>query len=321
MNHREVFDPVSTSRAKTRLLAGLLTGGLMVCPMFSQSTASTPPAATAQARVSLSVAEIVNKNIAARGGLEAWHKVQTMTWTGKMGAGGNQRGPAPVAKPGKQMANIPTDTRPKEEVQLPFVMDMARPRKQRFELQLKGKKAVQVYDGTNGWKLRPYLNRLEIEPYSADELRLASMATELDGPLVDYAAKGTKVELDGTEKVEDADTYKLKLTMKDGRVVHLWIDSKTFLETKTDGTPRRLDGIEHPVEVYFRDYRAVDGLKIPFLFETKVLPVVAPGKAVPASLGGGRYPVEKIALDTVQVNPKLDPALFTKPTVQQASLK
>ncbi len=37
------------------------------------------------------------------------------------------------------------------------------------------------------------------------------MQAELDGPLVDYRAKGTIVELDGTEVVEDRTTYKLKL--------------------------------------------------------------------------------------------------------------
>jgi len=64
-------------------------------------------------------------------------------------------------------------------------------------------------------KLRPFLNRREVEAYTADEMKVASMQADLDGPLVDYAAKGTKVELAGMEKVEDRDTYKLTLTMKE----------------------------------------------------------------------------------------------------------
>ena len=35
-----------------------------------------------------------------------------------------------------------------------------------------------------------------------------------DGYLVDYAAKGSKVDLDGMEKVEGHDAYKLKVTTK-----------------------------------------------------------------------------------------------------------
>jgi hypothetical protein len=39
-----------------------------------------------------------------------------------------------------------------------------------------------------------------------------------------------------------------------------------------EGQPR-LEGTYHPVEVDFRDYRAVNGLQIPFVLKTKVLPV------------------------------------------------
>jgi len=91
--------------------------------------------------------------------------------------------------------------------------------------------------------------------------------------LVDYAAKGTQVELAGMEKVEGRDTYELKLTLKNGRAIHVWIDAETFLETKMEGTPRRLDGTDHPVELYFRDYRPVSGVQIPSVLETHVLPV------------------------------------------------
>jgi len=198
---------------------------------------------------------------------------------------------------------------------LPFVMKMQRPRKVRFELQFKGQTAVQVYDGANGWKLRPYLGHLEVEPFSAEEARIASMQSDLDGPLVDYAAKGTQVELEGMEKVEDHDAYRLKLTMKDGHALHLWIDAQTFLEAKIEGAPRRLDGLEHPVEVYYRDYRRVNGLQIPFLLETKVLPLA---KSVPRS-SSSAVPVEKIMVEVVEVNPKLDAQLFSKPEIQTAS--
>ncbi len=199
--------------------------------------------------------------------------------------------------------------RPAEEVQLPFVMDLARPRKQRFELQFNGQTALQVYDGTNGWKLRPYLNRREVETYTDDEMKKASAQADLDGPLVDYAAKGTQVELVGMEKVDGRDSYNLKLTLKSGESMHVWIDAKTFLETKMDGQPRRLDGTMHPVEVYYRDYRDVNGLQIPFLLETKVLPVQKTG----TGFRDTPVPVEQVIIAKVTVNPKLDPSLFTRP--------
>jgi hypothetical protein len=142
----------------------------------------------------------------------------------------------------------------------------------------------------------------------------ASAQADLDGYLIDYAAKGNKVELVGTEKVEDRDTYKIKLTLNSGKSMQVWIDSQTFLETKIEGTPRRLDGVYHQVEVYYRDYRPVNGLQIPFLLETKVLPVTSTVKGYRDT----PVPVEKIVVEKVVVNPKLDPTAFTKPQVPAA---
>jgi len=267
---------------------------------------------TTSPRTQLSAAEIVDKNVAARGGLQPWRAVQTLSLQGKMGAGGNQRGTVALPLPNPKQLTLPR--RPAEEAQLPFLMELKRGRKTRFELQFAGKTAIQVYDGTSGWKLRPFLNRMEVEPYTPEELKIASTQSDLDGPLVDYAAKGSRIELDGVEKVEERDTYKLKLIEKTGHAFHVWVDAETFLEAKIEGQPRRLDGTDHPVEVYYRDYRAVDGLRIPFLLETRVLPVprTALGRDTPV-------PPEKIVVDKIVVNPKFDEQLFSKLEVTAGS--
>jgi len=281
------------------------------------STSAAMGAAATTVVTPLKAADIASRNVAARGGLSGWRAVQTLSWEGKLGAGGNRKAAVAEPVPNKRGAELPSDPRPKEEVQLPFLMDMQRPNKTRLELQFQGKTAVQVFDGKTGWKLRPYLNRLEVEPYSEDESKIASMQQELDGPLIDCAAKGTQIELDGMEKVEGRDTYKLKLSMKDGETLHLWIDAQTFLDAKIEGHPRRLDGEEHPVEVYYRDFRAVSGLQFPFVLETRVLPIAHPTSPVRAV----STPPEKIVIDKVVVNPKLDASLFSKPEIQVASSK
>ncbi len=158
---------------------------------------------------------------------------------------------------------------------------------------------MQVYDGTQGWKLRPFLNRHEVENYTADEMKAAEVQADLDGALVDYAAKGTRIELAGTEPVEGQPAYKLKLTLKNGHVMHEWVDAGTFLEVKVEGTPRRLDGKPHPVAIFLSDYRAVNGLMIPHLIETRV---------------EGVRRTEKIQIEKVVVNPPLDASRFAKPT-------
>jgi hypothetical protein len=280
---------------------------------FAASNASAQNATQSGAK--LTAAAIADKNAAARGGLQAWRNVQTISYMGRMGAGGNRRATLPVALPDKKADPTALPQRPAEEAQLPFVMEMMRPNKMRVEVQFKGQTSVQVYDGANGWKLRPYLNRRVVEPYTADEMKLASTQPEIDGPLVDYAAKGTKVGLDGTENVEGRDTYKLKLTEKNGHEIRVWVDSQTFLEAKIEGQPRRLDGTDHPVEIYYRDYRDVNGLQIPFTLETRVLPVAK------TAIGFRDTPVppEKINIEKVTVNPKLDDSHFSKPDVAMAS--
>jgi outer membrane lipoprotein-sorting protein len=267
---------------------------LLVCIFSALVISLAAGADTASSAAKLTAGQIIDKNVAARGGLQAWRAVQTLSLMGKMEAGGNNRPTLPV--PGVRTGpEIPH--RPAEQVELPFVMQLKRPRKLRLELQFNGQTAIQVYDGTNGWKLRPFLNRHEVEPYTAEEMKVASLQADLDGPLVDYVAKGSKVEVEGNEKVENRDSYKLKLTLKNGQVQHVWVDAQTFLETKIEGTPRRLDGKYHPTAVYYRDYRSVNGLMMPYLLETTV---------------EGVTQTEKIEIEKVSINPKLDDSRFAK---------
>jgi hypothetical protein len=275
-------------------------GNFIVCVLLALA-AGAPAQAQNVAR--LSATEIVQKNLAARGGLSRWQNLKTMSWSGKLEAGGPNEainnffrsvkipGAAPVPPPSDQ---------PVAQPQLPFQLDLMRGRKSRLEIQFAGETAVQVYDGKEGWKVRPYLNRNDVEPYTADELALAANQADLDGELVDYAAKGTTVAVEGIEKVEGRDAYKLKLTLKNKQVVYDWIDAQSFLEVKIDGSPRKLDGHEHAVSVYMRDYREVDGLKIPHVLETVV---------------EGVKRTERILIDKVEVNPAIDASRFTKPTV------
>jgi outer membrane lipoprotein-sorting protein len=267
-------------------------------------------AQTATTHPALSAEEVVRKNIAARGGLQAWHAIQTLEMTGKMQAGGNNRPVLPI--PGTEASKHVAPPRATEQAQLPFTLELKRPMKMRLEIQFAGKTALQVYDGTNGWKLRPYLNRLEVEPYTQEEAKVALSQSELDGPLVDYQAKGTKIEYAGIEKVEGRDTYKLKMTLKNGEQKSIWIDADTFLDARIEGAPRRLDGVYHPVYIYYRDFRDVSGVKVPYVLETRV--EMAHPKGAPTEIS------EQITLSDVKVNPKLEDALFTKPDVKSGDV-
>jgi hypothetical protein len=283
----------------------------MLCTVLALAGALVVASEVPSSKVDLSAGEIIAKNVAARGGLQSWKSVQTLTMEGKMAAGGNQRSTVPV--PGRMPGNGVVAPRPAQELELPFLMELKRSRKSRIELKFNGQTAIQVYDGTNGWKLRPYLNRLQVEDFTPEELKLASRQTELDGPIVDAAVQGTRADVESMEKVEGHDTYKLKLTQKDGTFTHVWIDAQTFLEAKIEGQPRRLDGTMHPVEVYYRDYRSVSGLKVPFVLETRVVSSAPLAKG--AKVSEPTYSPEKMTIEKVVVNPKLDESLFTKPVI------
>ena len=269
-------------------------------------------AAVAQTAPKLTAAQIVEKNIAARGGLQAWRSVQTMTWKGKMDAGTGDSAARSrafaMSSTGKMQpaSRMQMDkAQAEKQVQLPFTTEMKRGRKSRVELEFAGKTAIQVYDGSNGWLVRPYLNRNDVEPFSAAQLQSESQSAEIDGYLVDYSAKGNKVELAGVEQVEGKDTYKLKVTQKSGDVKYIWIDSQSFLDVRVSGPQRRMDGKMHNVYVYQRDFKSVSGVMIPYTLETAV---------------EGYRDTHKTVLESVVINPKLDDALFTKPEVAASAV-
>ena len=287
-----------------RAVLGVAAGLCLSAALWAADAKSAP--------AGLSAEEIVQKNVAARGGVAAWHALQSMTWQGKMdagygdsaarsaayaaGASGQKGSSARAARLAAPQGNAKQEAA--KQVQLPFVLDMKRPGKSRVELEFAGKTSIQVYDGKEGWMKRPYLNRDDWEPFSAEQAKASAGQWDLDGPLMDYAARGTTVALAGVEKVDGTDAYKLKLTRRDGTVQHVWIDRKSFLDVKVEGTPRRMDGKLHAVSITQRDFRSVQGVRLPFLLETAV---------------DGFRDTHQMVLEKVTLNPKLDDTLFTRP--------
>jgi len=285
-----------------------------ILPALVAGLCVTPALAAAEVGAQqLTAEQIVDRNVAARGGLAAWRGVQSMQWAGKMDASsGNAvaRSQAYVAQMwdkrsptarGAALAAAEKGELAKpvaEAVQLPFVLELKRPGKARIELEFAGQTAIQVYDGKQGWMKRPYLNRDDWEAFSAEQAKASVGSWDLDGPLIDYAAKDSKVALEGAEKIDGSDTYRVKVTHKDGTVQHVWIDQKTFLDVRVEGTPRRMDGKLRPVWVTQRDFRRVDGgVMVPFVQETAV---------------EGYRETHRMRLERVTVNPKLGDERFVK---------
>ncbi len=244
---------------------------LALTAFASTSDAATdPPAAPG-----LSADQIVSRNIAARGGLDAWQKIQSMTWAGHI-----------------EQGNTPASS-------LPFILEQKRPNRTRFEIRAQNRTFARLYDGNHGWKLHPGRNGSpELKPYSDDELRFAREGQGIDGPLMDHQSRGIVVALDGSDEVEGRKAYRLNVTLPSGASHHVWIDAQSFLDLKEDRKSNNAFGQSGTVSVLYRDYRTVDGLQLPFVIES--------------GAGSGK-PTDRMVIDKIQLNPPLDDALFARP--------
>jgi len=214
-----------------RALAGL------ACAVAAVCAAPTAPSA-------LTAEQIVDRNAVARGGLEAWRKVRTMVWTGRIEAA--------------------TASAPASE----FLLEFKRPNKNRFEIDVDHEKSLRVFDGTRGWK-KGY-GTPALRPYSPLEVRSAHEAQGIDGLLIDHEAKGVKVALDGTDEVGGHNAYRLDVTLPSGSKRRVWVDANTFLELRYDRPMRTRAGRDGTVSVYYRSYRTVEGLQVPQIIEASM---------------------------------------------------
>ena len=254
-----------------RIAAWLLTAGLASVAVASE------PAPPVQ-----SVSEIIAKNIAARGGLDAWRHIQTMVWVGHI-----ETAHAPAAK-------------------LPFILDQKRPNKTRFEITVQNQRALRLFDGSEGWKTRPSANgQPEWQAFTGEELRYAHDGPGLDGLLMDAADRGLAIRLDGVATVDGNAAYQLNVQRPSGGSERVWIDAQTFLDIKSERTARTAAGQAATATVVYRHYQTLEGVQMPMIMETGT--VSASASANDAT--------DRMVIDQVVVNPPLEDALFAKPQV------
>ena len=213
--------------------------------------------------------DVIGKYVAARGGMEKMKAIQSLDMTIKA----NQQG-----------------------LEFPGKMRMKRPEKVRLEMTIQGKTMVQAYDGKTAWMIMPFLGSPDAQTMSADDAKDLVEQADMDGPIVDYKAKGHSVEFLGKEDMEGSPAYKLKVTLKNGDVSYVYIDTETGLEVK-ETSKRKQQGSEVEVDSYLTNYKAVNGVLFPFMIENKVQ-----GKSM------GQFTV-----DDIKPNVALDDALFVMP--------
>ncbi len=246
-------------------IAALVLAGAMSC-------LAVRPAAAGE----LTADEIIGKNAVARGGADAWGKIQTMVWVGHVESGD------------AGAANVP------------FVLELKRPNKTRFEIKGHGQTAMRVYDGSHGWKVHSTAGGMpEVEPYTAEELSFERDGQGIEMPFLNFDSANCTATLEGLDEIEGRKAYRLGIRMASGSARHVWVDAKTFLVLKYDREVRNARGQTGAVPVRYSDYRTVEGVEMPFMIEG----------------GAMSKPGQKMVIDRIVLNPLLDDRLFAKPPV------
>lgn len=220
--------------------------------------------------------DVIVKLIEARGGREAWDAIKTTRMTGTMSMGGG--------------------------AESPFVIEFKRPDQVRLEFTFQGMTGIQAYSGGEGWAVMPFMGKTAPEKMADDQLKQMADQADFEGPLVDYAEKGHSVELVGKEEVEGTEAYHLKLTKKDGDVVHSYVDSEHFLEFK-QATRQEIQGQDTEVEVILGDYKEVGGILIPYSIEQR--------------FNQGTF-TQTMTIDDVKLNVDIDDDRFAMPETAAA---
>ncbi|MEW6364469.1 MAG: hypothetical protein AB1714_07505 [Acidobacteriota bacterium] len=216
------------------------------------------------------VDELIAKNTEARGGLDKVKAIQSVKISGRSMMGGG--------------------------MEAPFVLQIKRPGLARLDVTIQGKTLVQAYDGEAGWQIIPFMGSTDPEKMPEEELKQWKEQSDLDGPLVDYKAKGHTVELMGKEDLEGSPAYKLKLTLKDGDMKYVYVDAENYLTLK-ETTKTKREGTEIEVDSYFGDFKPVEGVMFPHSIDNRVQ-----GNSV-----------GQMVVDKIEVGAAMDDGIFKMP--------
>ena len=220
--------------------------------------------------------ELVNKNIEAKGGIDKIKAIKTVRMTGK------------AVFPGGFTASSGQEN--------------MRPNLLRETFTIQGMTAVQAYDGTTGWQIQPFGGKKDPQFMGEDDLRDLLIDADIDGPLVDYQAKGNKVEYLGHAEVDGDDALRLKVTLKNGDIVYYFLDPDTYLEIRKE-TQEFIRGSVKENASEIGAYKPIAGVMYPF--------------SISSGPKNDQTQWQTITIDKIEVNVPLDNADFAVP----ASLK
>ncbi len=216
--------------------------------------------------------EIVAKHIAAIGG-DKWAGVEAV----------------------KSEAKIAADGAPGMSIMM--TMLAVRDKSLRMDVSVMGMTQTTVLHGDGGWSTNPFMNKMDPEPITADQVKAMKDMTDVDGSLVGYKAKGYTIEYVGTEDVDGIEAIKIKINKGEKRSEYSFFDPSTYYEIKNIRV-EEVDGKESESATLYSNFKTQDGLVFPFTIQ----------QADPM-MGSST-----VTITSVAVNPLIDKKAFDMPT-------
>lgn len=205
------------------------------------------------------VDDVINKHIAALGGKENLSKLQNVITEGSLSVQG---------------------------VEIGVTLTLVNNKLARQDISVNGMTGFDMLTDKEGWTYMPFNGMQKPEPKTADDVKEGLSDLDIAGPLVDYAAKGNKVELLGKEDVDGTECFKLKVTLASGKDETYFIDPATNMIIRTKKM-QKANGQETEVQSDFSDYRDVEGVKMPYSiglpFGTLLITSIKVNQTIPES--------------------------------------
>ncbi len=222
---------------------------------------------TAQAQT---VDDVIQKYTSAMGGLDAFNKVTSAKMTATVTVQGND---------------------------LPLTTQIINGKAMRTDVDVMGQSITNVYYNGKGWKINPFAGATTATEVTGAELNDFKAQASLVNHLMDYKARGHKVELLGQEDVDGIKTFKINLTSKDdGKITTFFINTTDYMLNKSIAKQDMM-GQEAEVETYYTDIKDVNGLKFSMTRTKKI--------------GGQDF--QLIKFDKIELNVPIDEKIFAMP--------
>ncbi len=162
-----------------------------------------------------------------------------------------------------------------------------------------GVTVVRAVDGQKAW-MSGHERAMEPTLLNHEETSDAVLVADFDGPLLDSAGGGDRIELVGRVTDEGEDLFQVRVTRASGAVEDVYVSSADYLIKRRDLTAKKAEGgrggFQKPLVIHYDDYRVVGGVRIPFRVQIDEL------------LFSREY-----RFDSMEANPPLADTLFSPP--------